>query len=119
MSASFATMLDRAALKQRDRRGPHVRAASTGTCAASRRQPHGGGAMPYSRTSELPAPVRDHLPQHAQEIYKEAFNSAWDEYDTPQQRRGDASREETAHKVAWTAVKQKYEKGDDGDWHRK
>jgi cation transport regulator len=73
--------------------------------------------MPYSRISELPAPVRDHLPHHAQEIYKEAFNSAWDQYDTPQERRGDADREETAHKVAWTAVKQKYGKGDDGDWH--
>jgi cation transport regulator len=28
-------------------------------------------------------------------------------------RRGDASREETAHKVAWNAVKQKYRKEGD------
>ena len=75
--------------------------------------------MPYDRISELPEPVRDHLPKHAQEIYKEAFNSAWDEYKDPDERRGDASREETAHKVAWAAVKHDYEKGDDGDWHRK
>ena len=75
--------------------------------------------MPYSRISDLPEPVQDHLPKHAQEIYKEAFNSAWDEYSDPDDRRGDASREETAHKVAWSAVKDKYAKGDDGDWHPK
>jgi cation transport regulator len=75
--------------------------------------------MPYERRSDLPESVRDHLPDHAQDIYKEAFNSAWEQYDDPEDRRGDAGREETAHKVAWSAVKQQYEKGDDGDWHRK
>lgn len=69
--------------------------------------------MPYDKVSELPDSVRDNLPKHAQEIYKEAFNSAWDQYDDPDERRGDASREETAHKVAWSAVKQKYEKKGD------
>jgi len=75
--------------------------------------------MPYKDISELPDSVRDNVPKHAQEIYKEAYNSAWDEYKDPDERRGDASREETAHKVAWSAVKQSYEKGDDGRWHRK
>ena len=75
--------------------------------------------MPYDRISELPASVRDNVPKHAQEIYKEAFNSAWDQYDEPGERRGDASREETAHKVAWAAVKEKYEKGTDEHWHAK
>lgn len=75
--------------------------------------------MPYDRLSDLPEPVRDHLPKHGQEIYRKAFNSAWDQYDKPEERRGDASREETAHRVAWSAVKKEYEKGDDGDWHRK
>ena len=75
--------------------------------------------MPYDRISELPASVRDNVPKHAQEIYKEAFNSAWDQYDEPGERRGGASREETAHKVAWAAVKEKYEKGTDDHWHAK
>lgn len=75
--------------------------------------------MPYSRIEDLPDSVRDHTPKHAQEIYKEAFNSAWDEYKDPGDRRGDAGREETAHRVAWAAVKQKYEKGDDDRWHPK
>jgi cation transport regulator len=69
--------------------------------------------MPYKTTSDLPEQVRDSLPKHAQEIYKEAYNSAWDEYADSSERRGDASREETAHKVAWSAVKQEYEKKDD------
>ncbi len=75
--------------------------------------------MPYNSKDELPESVRDNLPEHAQEIYKEAFNSAWEDYADPDERRGDASREETAHRVAWAAVKEEYEKGDDGDWHRK
>jgi cation transport regulator len=75
--------------------------------------------MPYDSLDELPESVKDNLPKHAQEIYQEAYNSAWDQYDDAEDRRGDASREETAHKVAWSAVKEEYEKGDDGDWHRK
>ncbi|MGB3268954.1 MAG: putative cation transport regulator ChaB [Rhodanobacter sp.] len=75
--------------------------------------------MPYSSISNLPDSVRDNLPRHAQEIYKEAFNSAWEEYADKDERRGDESREEVAHKVAWSAVKQKYEKDGDGDWQAK
>lgn len=66
--------------------------------------------MPYRKNSELPDPVREHLPSHAQDIYREAYNSAWDQYASPADRRGGASREETAHRVAWSAVKEKYEK---------
>ena len=69
--------------------------------------------MPYHSNAELPHSVKDHLPKHAQEIYREAYNSAWDQYADPSRRRGDASREETAHRVAWAAVKDKYEKQGD------
>jgi cation transport regulator len=69
--------------------------------------------MPYEKTNQLPDSVKDNLPEHAQEIYMSAFNSAWDQYDEPEERRGDDSREETAHKVAWAAVKKKYEKQGD------
>lgn len=72
--------------------------------------------MPYPKVTELPASVKDNLPPHAQEIYKEAYNSAWEQYKEPAARRGDASREETAHRVAWAAVKQKYEKNLKGNW---
>lgn len=75
--------------------------------------------MPFENRDELPDNVRNVLPPHAQEIYQEAFNSAWDEYKNPDDRRGDGSREETAHRVAWAAVKSKYEKGQDDKWHPK
>lgn len=74
--------------------------------------------MPYNSNAELPDSVRDNLPKHAQDIYREAFNDAWDRYSDPEDRRGDASREETAHKVAWAAVKRAYDKTEDG-WQRK
>ncbi len=76
--------------------------------------------MPYKTVDELPDSVRHNLPKHAQEIYRAAFNSAWQEYDRPDERRGGADREETAHKVAWAAVKKEYEKDDKtGEWKRK
>ena len=69
--------------------------------------------MPYKTKSDLPESVKHVLPSHAQDIYKEAFNSAWDQYKDKDDRRDDASREETAHKVAWAAVKHEYAKGDE------
>lgn len=76
--------------------------------------------MPYDSKSDLPDSVKNVLPAHAQEIYLEAYNSAWDQYDEPEERRGNSSREETAHRVAWAAVKQKYEKDEkSGNWKEK
>ena len=74
--------------------------------------------MPYDSIKELPENVRGALPKEAQEIYQEAFNSAWDQYDDAEDRRGDQSREETAHQIAWSAVKESYEK-EDGKWQKK
>ena len=75
--------------------------------------------MPYKSTSDLPDSVKNNLPSHAQDIYKEAFNNAYEEYKDAKDRQGDSDREETAHKVAWSAVKQKYQKGNDDKWHPK
>ncbi|MDO9531451.1 MAG: ChaB family protein [Deltaproteobacteria bacterium] len=74
--------------------------------------------MPKDQSTEdLPESVQNVLPKHAQEIYKAAHNNAMDQYKDPKKRRGDASLEETAHKVAWAAVKQEYEKDDKtGKW---
>ena len=75
--------------------------------------------MPYSSKNELPESVKNVLPSHAQDIYKEAFNNAYDEYKDPEDRRGNEDREEVAHKVAWSAVKRKYEQAEDEKWHEK
>ena len=64
--------------------------------------------MPYSASIDLPGSVRDHLPPHAREIYREAFNDAWTRYPGPRQ-------EEVAHRIAWAAVKRSYVHRD-GQW---
>ena len=45
--------------------------------------------MPYKAKRELPDNVQNVLPAHAQDIYKEAFNSAWDQYKDKDDRRDD------------------------------
>lgn len=75
--------------------------------------------MPYERIEELPKNVRGNLPKKAQVIFKEAYNSAWENYRDPEKRKGDASREEVSQKVAWNAVKTKYRKNEKGEWVEK
>ncbi|RLP55878.1 MAG: cation transport regulator ChaB [Ketobacter sp.] len=72
--------------------------------------------MPYQNTTDLPDQVKQHLPSHAQEIYKEAFNNAWEQYADKKDRKGDDSREATSHKVAWSAVEKSYHKNSSGNW---
>lgn len=71
--------------------------------------------MPYKSNSDLPQAVQDALPEHGQDIYREAYNSAWDQYKDPEEREGEDSREATAHQVAWSAVKNEYKKNDQGE----
>jgi cation transport regulator len=51
--------------------------------------------------------VRTHLPRHAQDIYREAFNHACAAHD------GDPRQEEASHRIAWAAVKRTYIKNGD------
>lgn len=60
--------------------------------------------MPYRTNEDLPAPVSNHLPAHAQDIYREAFNHAFASH------AADPRREEIAHRTAWAAVKRSYVK---------
>lgn len=58
--------------------------------------------MPYRSNADLPQPLRRHLPDHAQDIYREAFNHAFAAH------AGDPRQEEAAHRIAWAAVKRSY-----------
>lgn len=60
--------------------------------------------MPYATNDDLPDPVQRHLPPHAQDIYREAFNHAFADH------AGDSRQEEAAHRIAWAAVKRSYMK---------
>ncbi len=72
--------------------------------------------MPYETAKDPPDSVRDNLPGHAQEIFRAAYNNAWDTYSDPDKRRGDEGHEEVAMRVAWSAVKNEYHKDDSGQW---
>jgi hypothetical protein len=43
--------------------------------------------MPYDSIEDLPNSVRAHLPPHASEIYRRAFNNAWTSYEMRGQAR--------------------------------
>ena len=60
--------------------------------------------MPYSTNEDLPASVAHHLPPHAQDIYRAAFNHAFAAH------AGDPRQEEAAHRIAWAAAKRSYVK---------
>ena len=60
--------------------------------------------MPYPSNKDLPPAVRHHLPQHAQDIYREEFNNSFASH------AGELRQEEIAHRTAWAAVKRRYVK---------
>ncbi len=57
----------------------------------------------------------DTLPSHARKIYSKAHKSALKQYTSSSKRRGgkQQSKEQVAHKVAWSAVKKEYKKKGD------
>jgi cation transport regulator len=63
--------------------------------------------MPYASVNDLPPEVKK-LPENAQRIFMSAFNSAFKKYRT----------DEKAFKIAWSAVKQVFEKTENG-WEKK
>jgi cation transport regulator len=63
--------------------------------------------LPYSSNEDLPPQVRDHLPAHAQDIFRAAFNAAHAEHEN------DPRQEEAAFRIAWAAVKKHYHKAGD------
>lgn len=64
--------------------------------------------MPYASNEDLPARVRGHLPEHAQDIYRAAFNRSWERW----------GEDASSHRTAWAAVKRSYVKSD-GAWVRR
>ena len=67
--------------------------------------------MPYKTNADLPESVRGNLPAGAQTIFRKAFNSAYKQYGSDDEAR--------LNKVAWSAVKNVYEKEEDGTWKLK
>ena len=62
--------------------------------------------MPYRTVEDLPDSLRAHLPAHAQEIFRAAFNNAWASH----AGQSSVDLEALAHRIAWAAVKRRYRK---------
>jgi len=74
-----------------------------------------------SRSSGLSTRTKkaiDTLPSHAREVYRKAHKNALKQYKSPSKRRGGKrqSREQVAHKVAWSAVKKAGYKKEGSRW---
>ena len=63
--------------------------------------------MPYASNTDLPTSIRKNLPRHAQDIFRAAFNDAFERY---------GHNEERAFRIAWAAVKRRYVRRAAGIW---
>ena len=95
-----------------------MRSSRRGTNSSSSSSSNGGGSSSSSSSSALSARTRkaiDTLPSHAQKIYSKAHKNALKQYANPSKRRGGKgqSKEQVAHRVAWSAVKKEYKKKGD------
>ncbi len=105
------------------RRGKHATRGRTNSSTTRGRRTNSGtssrrGSSSSSSSSALSARTRkaiDTLPTHAQKIYSKAHKNALKQYESPSKRRGGKrqSKEQVAHKVAWSAVKKEYKKKGD------
>jgi cation transport regulator len=75
--------------------------------------------MRYGVLEGLAESQDDGLARRAREIYEELYNSAWAQYEDSGTRLDNSSREETAHRFAWTALGELYRKNSStGEWCR-
>jgi cation transport regulator len=79
----------------------HVRSGRRGPIRrkSSKSQSNASDSHAYRSNADPPSAVRSHLPTHAQDIYREAFNHAFASH------AGDVRQEELARRTASAAVK--------------
>jgi cation transport regulator len=71
--------------------------------------------MKIETIKQLPVTIRNVLPEQAQEIYRKAYNQAWEAFSLDDHR--GLNQQGLAHQQAWGAVKQEYV-FDLDQWHR-
>lgn len=69
--------------------------------------------MSYRSIAFLPAAVRADLPLEAQQLYRDAYNSAWAKY------AAFADREPFCHRLARWEVTRAYRRQADGTWRHR
>lgn len=113
---STTTRRGKRTIRRRTTNNSTRRNRRSNTSTSSRRG--GSSISSSSSSSDLSARTRkaiDTLPSHAQKIYTKAHKNALKQYASPSRRRGGKrqSKEQVAHKVAWSAVKKEYKKKGD------
>ena len=77
--------------------------------------------MAYTSKRELPATIRDVLPEAAQDVYIEVYNQVWHEH--KEKGESTAACSTVAHQLAWDAVNREFIQVEDGDgqkrWYRR
>jgi cation transport regulator len=123
---SSSSTVRRKSTSRRGKRTNTGRTTSSNSAKASRRSSNSmtsrritsSGSRSGSTSSALSPRTRkaiDTLPSHAQKIYTKAHKNALKHYSIPSKRRGGKrqSKDQVAHKVAWSAVKKEYKKKGD------
>jgi cation transport regulator len=96
-------------------RRSNSRTSSREGAASSKSSRNSSSSKTTSALSPRTRKAIDTLPSHAQKIYSKAHKNALKQYENPSKRRGGKrqSKEQVAHKVAWSAVKKEYKKKGD------
>jgi cation transport regulator len=116
-SSSSSTLRRKSTTRRRGKHATRGRTNSS-TTRGSRTNSSMSSRRGSSSSSALSARTRkaiDTLPSHAQKIYSKAHKNALKQYESPSKRREGKhqSKEQVAHKVAWSAVKKEYKKKGD------
>ena len=115
---SSSSTIRRRTTTRRGKRTTRARANNNRTTRARQGISSASSRRGSSSSLALSARTRkaiDTLPSHAQHIYTKAHKNALKQYHSPSKRRGGKrqSKEQIAHKVAWSAVKKEYKKKGD------
>ena len=115
---SSSSTIRRRTTTRRGKRTTRAQANNSRTTRARQGISSASSRLGSSSSSALSARTRkaiDTLPSHAQHIYTKAHKNALKQYHSPSKRRGGKrqSKEQIAHKVAWSAVKKEYKKKGD------
>lgn len=117
---SSSSTIRRRSTTRRGKRTTRARANNNRTTRArqgisSTSNRRGSSSSSSSAISARTRKAIETLPSHAQHIYTKAHKNALKQYNSPSKRRGGKrqSKEQIAHKVAWSAVKKEYKKKGD------
>lgn len=76
--------------------------------------------MFYNNNNDLPDDIKKDLPIHARDIFRKAFNEAWQKYEAADEVSNiEESKMNFANKQAWDAVNDRFYKNEYEEWvHR-